>query len=113
MNYTTLDQCFSYQGTSLLLLLLQEHELHYPATFFFFFYKLCGSETVCFLAHLVQCHPAKVEADTKCCDEAFASSISSLMGSCTHCPNDDKKKTLDQPKSARKMDEWPTFDLGF
>eukprot|EP00258_Populus_trichocarpa_P045432 XP_024461451.1 uncharacterized protein LOC18101079 [Populus trichocarpa] len=60
-----------------------------------------------------QCHPAKVEADTKCCDEAFASSISSLMGSCTHCPNDDKKKTLDQPKSARKMDEWPTFDLGF
>jgi hypothetical protein len=35
------------------------------------------------------------------------------MGSCTHCPNDDKKKTLDQPKSARKMDEWPTFDLGF
>ncbi|KAJ6907700.1 hypothetical protein NC651_018203 [Populus alba x Populus x berolinensis] len=60
-----------------------------------------------------QCHPAKVEADTKCCDEAFASSISSLMGSCTHSPNDDKKKTLDQPKSARKMDEWPTFDLGF
>ncbi|KAJ6678287.1 ZINC FINGER GRF-TYPE CONTAINING 1 [Salix viminalis] len=60
-----------------------------------------------------QCHPTNVEADTKCCDEAFSSGISSLMGSCTHSPNDDRRKTLDQSKSARKMDIWPTFDLGF
>ncbi|KAJ6740479.1 ZINC FINGER GRF-TYPE CONTAINING 1 [Salix purpurea] len=60
-----------------------------------------------------QCHPTNVEADTKCCDEAFSSSISSLMGSCTHSPNDDRRKSLDQSKSGRKMDIWPTFDLGF
>ncbi|CAK7339653.1 unnamed protein product [Dovyalis caffra] len=60
-----------------------------------------------------QCHPANVEADTKCCDEASASSISSLVSSCTHGPNDDRRKTLDQLKSARKTDELPTFDLGF
>ncbi|XP_021672077.2 uncharacterized protein LOC110658664 isoform X2 [Hevea brasiliensis] len=58
-----------------------------------------------------QSHLDNTKADTKRCDEAFASGFSS--GCTSYVPTDDEKKSNEQLKSTRETDEWPTFDLGF
>ncbi|KAF2298023.1 hypothetical protein GH714_007048 [Hevea brasiliensis] len=58
-----------------------------------------------------QSHLDNTKADTKGCDEAFASGFSS--GCTSYVPTDDEKKSNEQLKSTRETDEWPTFDLGF